>query len=265
MYKGMINSSTSKKQLKSNDVTETEKGTNLEFAKTETKKEIRKGKVKDVRQKKGKYTRNLRRFLKLRKEKMDKPIKVSIKNSKLLIKPNTGEVAQLDDLGEVENIGQIESPLAHSTPSSFRTADGQNSSSLNESSFNGTQRQKKLNKSQNKKAIAQKIQDFITYVLNNAEKFSVTPEGFVIGNNNKIIKNSNLTETARRLIDPLSNVNFSPPGTRKLRSLVLKDNYLKQLLNKTNEFPLNLSQTSEAGNQTGEGKFYFRPTLWIRG
>jgi hypothetical protein len=267
MYKGIINLSTSKKQLKNSDAVETEKGTNLEFAKTETKKELKKGKLKDVRQKKGKYTRDLRRFLKLRKEKMDKPIKVSIKNSKLLIKPNTGEVAQLNDVGDIENIGQIGSPLAHSTPtgSSFRTADDENNSSFNESSFNGTKRQKKMNKSQNKKAIAQKIQAFITYVLNNAEKFNVTPEGFVIGNNNKIIKNSNLAETVRRLIDPLSNVNFSPPGTRKLRGLVSKDNYLKQLMNKTNEISLNLSETSEASNQTGGGVFHFRPTLWIRG
>ena len=50
--------------------------------------------------------------------------------------------------------------------------------------------------------------------------------------------------------------------------MVLKDEFLKNLLNKENILDLDDSFKSlnpDEINQSGSGVFHFRPTLWIRG
>ena len=265
MYKGLINST--KKSIQTDDEVLAPKGTNLEYAKKETKNQLKGLKIKNVRQKKGKYTRDLRRFLKMRKEKLEKPINVNVKNAKLLIKPNTGEVASLSETGDVESLGQLRSPFAQSTPN----GSARKSSLHEETTPRKSQRSEKSKKKidQRKGEINLKVKEFMNYVLKNNSKFGVTSEGYVIGNNNKVIQGSNLAESVRRLIDPNLKDNYSPPGTKKLRGLVLKDVYLKNLMDKNYVLDLDdsfksLSDDDEI-NQSGSGVFHFRPTLWIRG
>ena len=239
MYKGLLRTAVKEPtpKLRPNPE-EGDKATNFGFI----KKELKKGRNKrggNLRAKNYKLNRNLKRYLKMRKEKNEKPIKIGLpkNNTSLVVNPETNEMATVTENGDLEPVEQqrvsfrsplttssvsFSSPLATSTPSSS------------------------LLKTPKTMDLEKRIEKFVNYIMKHAEEFGVTKDGLVIGPTNKPMLHSDLDETARRILDPDKVYTYSPAGTSKIRKLAQNSKYLSELINPK-------GRTSFSGDEGGSG------------
>ena len=226
MYKGLLRTAVKEPTLKLHpDPEDRDKSTNFGFIKKELKKDRNK-RGGNLRAKNYKLNRNLKRYLKMRKEKNEKPIKIGLpqNNTSLVVNPETAEMAIVTENGGLEPVEQqrvsfrsplttplvsLKSPLATSTPSSSLL---------------------KTPKTQ-KQDLEKRIDKFVNYITRHAEEFGVTEDGLVLGPTNKPMLYSDLNETARRILDPDKIYTYSPAGTSKIRRLAQNSEYLSKLIN----------------------------------
>ena len=184
MYKNMLSSTRDEGKSSFDDVIPASKGSNLDFTKHEVRKQL-KG-PKNVRERREKYTQVLRRYLKMRKEKLQRPVKLQLPDqSKLVLNPQTGEITGLDEFDDLEDtFGSVGStfgtPKRKSTPASTLK--------LTTPLATGRSRRKGSNKKENQQAINDRIRDFVTYMIDNPAKFGVTSDGYILNNQGKVIQ-----------------------------------------------------------------------------
>jgi len=114
MYKGLLNASvkqTPATLIKEND--ENVKATNINFIKKELIKNKKPNKrIKNLSAKNLQLNNYLKRYLKLRRERQNKPIKVEIeKGTNFLVKPNTKEAATVTEDGNIGDALFFSTPL----------------------------------------------------------------------------------------------------------------------------------------------------------
>ena len=270
MYKGLLNATVRQTPAIINNNDENVKATNLNFIKKELIKNKKKPskRIKDLRGKNLQLNNYLKRYLKLRRERQNKPIKVEIeKGANLLVKPNTKEATTVTEDGNIGDPLFFSTPLQHKTvkfapfskkspispfiKTGFEASDDQDYEEDGEETFRQHSKRSRRRVKKNKENESEADEAY-RYIIQHSQKFGVTEDGKVMGPK-KVIANSYLKESLYRIFNPKSHNNYSPPGTSKIRKKVLSNSFLKELLNKSTTID------SFESAQEGKGKFIFKP------
>jgi len=172
-----------------------------------------KKKTKNLSTKKVQYQQELRRYLKARKEKMNKPIKVSIVSKKN--KPNV----RLNTTGAEPNV-------VVSTPSTMQnsTASLVNSDGEVEEQFEIDQ----ASESGSFKSPESPAVKFYRYVMKNPRNFGLSVDGKVI-RGQKEVASSHLPDIIEHIFNGGGPGTSTPPGFKTFYNKVVHDKFLKEL------------------------------------
>lgn len=236
------------------------------------------------------YDQALRRYLRLREEAKNRPIKVELtpKGSKVLIKrgPMLGRSpsihsATLDDEGNVSDgfisngfnenrddnslISSHGDPIKEYFETPKFTPGGRHFTIAN-----------RLEQSNRRKEMA--IKALKNFIMVNKDRFPITDDGLYIKPNlesDRIIKNSDLEASIERILDPSVENAPSPPGTTVLRKFLLFSPYGGVLSRRSRNFTsrispvdFNLDYTTPSTSHIGKGVKNnshlktFRPSIW---
>jgi hypothetical protein len=265
MYHGLL-----QQQQRKNEMPVVDEGgdktTNLGFTKANVEK-VKKQKRKNLSTKNILYNQELRRFLRMRKNELERPVKVALTNgANALVKPSTSEVGILTEDGVEKadqetpknavsiNDGHNEGesiPLPRykfpDTTTPFRTASERRATL------------KKINETKNVNQ-KKKIDEFVNHIFTHSDVFNLTDKGQIMNERGDVIKGSNAVESVRRL---LGAAHVTPPGTAALRKKAMQDPKLKALIAEGSSLWRN-EPAQSTSKQSGSGeKRLFRPKLWM--
>ena len=196
------------------------------------------------------YDQELRRYLLLRNQVKNKPVKVEIAPSgaKVIMKQNGPSVNAGVFNKDAEDFENFENPFASTNSMSSNgiseipyksdrsrnrktsnTTHSQPTSTINDQN---ERRQRRTNiRPSLLEEIEQRKREFKTYVMAHMSKFPVNQQGNIISSRTGLpIQNSSLENSIDRLINPRLENMPSPSGTQELGSKAMKDPYLKQLI-----------------------------------
>jgi hypothetical protein len=104
--------------------------------------------------------------------------------------------------------------------------------------------------------ISEHADKVLEYVRQNRDRFGITEEGGIMGPKGGPVKGSNVEAAVRSLVRPIAEVGVStPPGTVNLRSRLMKDDQANSMIKRA------LDVTRD---QLGLGRRPFKPLLWKR-
>lgn len=213
MYHGLLSSALPKED------------TNLIF----TKEELDASKNKQVQDKSAKnvlYNQELRRFLKLRKEAENKPVKVELSDGSKMVKRHISPTALIVD----PNADEEGSAVA----TDYDTAVESAGEELGTSGLGAT------------------LENNLLQVLNsNKRRFGITDDGMIRGDNQAMtaIRGSNLTASVRAILNRNPEMR-DPPGTYTLRKRLMKSQVANRMLNRAQNALPQSSSVYVAPNMT---------------
>uniref|UniRef100_A0A183C6X8 Integrase catalytic domain-containing protein n=1 Tax=Globodera pallida TaxID=36090 RepID=A0A183C6X8_GLOPA len=220
-YRGLV----AARENREDDVTDQ---TNFGFVKQQFEKAKRK-RAANVSEKSAMYNQQLRRYLKLRKEVKDKPVKVQLSNGLRLITKPPATGVQLkpgpEELEETIVIGGSEAgddePAAISTPK-FSTP--------KEQEVGPAPRVRKRELKQQE--IKAKKEQLLSIIKSDPKRFGVNERDKVINpSTGREFIDFDLSWAIERLVNPRPENAPSPSGTRELTKKLLQDPTAKQLIN----------------------------------
>jgi len=197
------------------------------------------------------YDQELRRYLLLRKEAKNRPVKVEIAPSgaKVVMSqtgPNINAGVFNEESGEFEDFGHFGqqktpsmssngfSEMSYMTEGSKKrkTSNTVPSEHLPSTIRDPNERRKRRAaiRPSIPEEIEQRKHEFKEYMMANMAQFPIDAQGHIIGYNGKPIKYSNLDKSIDRLINPRMENMPSPKGTQLLSNKAMKDPYLKNLI-----------------------------------
>lgn len=201
------------------------------------------------------YEKKLRDFLKLRREIVEKPIKVAVEKKEAEFKPfslpariGKRQARQAPPKRPTKSPEQprLENEENAATPP--RTEQQQQVPETPHRPETARRQELDAERERRQKALEERANAVYEYVSKDPAKFGITPEGQIIGNKNKLIENSNVRDAVNRILAK-NTVGSSPPGTTIFRSRLLQDENIKRIINPS--------------TQSGQGsRTSFRPQLW---
>ena len=208
----------------------------------------------NISAKKTLYDQELRRYLRLRQEFKDRPVKVDvISGPKLLMKPHQinprGFIAAVMDengaptvVDSLHDGGSLSSNPFHSAAGSLNSDQlvASNGESVHHSTPRMPLQEQQRRRRGGDRSVGQRLQtqaleaakaDFKEYVLANRQHFPVNEDGLVYyPTTGKVISTSNLDSIINRLVNRNMANAPSPPGAAVLARYALEDAYLKNLM-----------------------------------
>ena len=192
------------------------------------------------------YNQELRRYLKMRREAKDRPVKIELpKGLKGIITRDPNEhplssekgrnVSVIDDRGEMQKIDFApQLPINFDDWSMQDESDQENpNDTLTSPNFFTPQipkRRQRFQEERNREF--DRIRAFYSHIMEDPTKFNVSPEGNILHPlTNVPMKNTDLIASIERLVNPTPMNAPSPTGTALLRGKALKDPYLTNLMN----------------------------------
>uniref|UniRef100_A0A914H3F3 Uncharacterized protein n=1 Tax=Globodera rostochiensis TaxID=31243 RepID=A0A914H3F3_GLORO len=221
-YRGLV----AAREKIDDDVTEQ---TNFGFVKQQFEKAKRK-RAANVNEKSAEYNQQLRRYLKLRKEVKDKPVKVQLSNGmRLMTKPPATGVQLKPGPEEVEEtivIGGSE-------------ADDDEAATISTPKFStpkevevGPEPRPSRKRDLKKQEIMAKEQQLLSIIKSDPKRFGVNARDKIINpSTGREFIDFDLTRAIERLVNPRPENAPSPSGTRELTKKLLQDPTARQLLN----------------------------------
>lgn len=221
------------------------------------------------------YDKKIRDFLKLRKEAVDRPVKVefnqtSVAQEEEQVKPAAAasknknrrrKIPTSSPPGTHVPPGQVYMPPPP-PPSGQETPRGAPRRSESAGPTPRTTSRRNIlqqEKAQKENAIADEMKKLIDYVNENRSRFGVTEDGRIIGKNAAEVKHSSIESAVRGIVHPIPAASGTPPGTSYLRSRLQRDPQGQELIKRV---------TNYARFQYGLGKtrttVAFKPALWKR-
>uniref|UniRef100_A0A914HAG0 Uncharacterized protein n=1 Tax=Globodera rostochiensis TaxID=31243 RepID=A0A914HAG0_GLORO len=203
--------------------------TNFGFVKQQFEKAKRK-RAANVSEKSTMYNQQLRRYLKLRKEVKDKPVKVQLSNGmRLMTKPPATGVQLKPGPEEVEEtivIGGSE-------------ADDDETATISTPKFStpkevevGPEPRPSRKRDLKKQEIMAKEQQLLSIIKSDPKRFGVNARDKIINpSTGREFIDFDLTRAIERLVNPRPENAPSPSGTRELTKKLLQDPTARQLLN----------------------------------
>jgi hypothetical protein len=193
MYKSLINQQKDDNKL------------NLDFIQNNMDKAIN-NKSKNLSTKNINYQQNLRRYLKARKEQINKPIKAELSNGQKVVlnknKEDKTTMAVMNDTGDLEEEMEIDSPEIN-----------------NKEDNDETPKAGRLQSS---------VDKFLDYLMNAPEKFGISQGGKVLRGDIPI-KTSDIGEIVYHLFNKGPGT-ASPPGFKYFAPKISKDPFFKRLI-----------------------------------
>ena len=264
---------------------------NLNFEKGEVQKMKNKPK-KDSSAKNVMYNQKMKRYLKIKKQLDDKPIKVKLENGATLVAPprstlgyalrnpslSVSSYNEDDDFEDATSYGMPESSYA----SLYDGAEEEDGTLVNVSTpmfqpsgtptiIHSTPKNHPLTRKSNR--LEEKnlhttnlripaYKELYYHVMKNPSKFNVDPSGAILTKGRKEIKNSDFKESLERILDPSIKNMPTPPGTHYLRSMLKNDGYTNTLMSKGIKQAKDIRYKKPETSQLGTGFKLFRPKLW---
>ena len=239
---------------------------NLEF----TRKKMRRAltsKGGDITAKNINYNQELRRYLRQRKEIVERPLKVREENgAKMMFKPSVSEKTApqtviVGDDGELDE-SFIQNPSTTKASTSMPSKEDNATSRWEDFKITprATRSTFNINKKTTKMSDEERRSILLGYLYNNAEKLGITKKKGVRRTlHGSPMKTANFDRIVDRILNPGPG-SFSPPGTSQLRNRLIKDEAFKKLSKE-----LGLFGSGVGGEQKGKGLGIlssFKPTKW---
>lgn len=229
---------------------------NLNFAR-ENLENIKLKKGLNKNEKNIQFNQELHRFLKLKKQNDNKPIKVELSNGlKAITKPEEIQAQVLLPETENEDTGfldknyiddEIYKPSDFSTPlhtTHIQRPFFEKIPTLNLELSPVKTKRIKIDKS-NKNG-----PEILNYIRNHPKIFDVNKKDEIINKKTGLaFKGSNLVESIERILNPDPSINYTPPGTNHLRKKIFINETTKKL-------------AKNISNMKGGSFFKFKPQKW---
>ncbi len=212
------------------------------------------------------YDQELRRYLKMRREMKDRPVKIELPTGmKGIMTTDPNEHPVNSEKGKHVSLLDTEGEFQPTEMSTLRNSDQYDTE---DEDFDtaietpiGRERPQRIKPNKQRK-INEAIHEFYSHVMENPKKFSVTSSGKVVHPKTGIpMTNTDLMGSIERLVYPTPYNAPSPIGTDTLRSRALRDPFLTKLMNKR-FLPGSTSTPKQGGSGRRIIQKKFRPEKW---